>query len=190
VTREIAVRLRRPLLVVPLDATVPASLARLLIPLEGTEATTAPIRALLEHLPFGPNTELVVMHAFTQNHMPMFANHEPHETEAWMLAFRDRYVPADWACDHIEMRCGRVEQVVPQVAVDVDATLTVVSWSRDFAPGHARLINALLEEPRRPTLLVPSDYQDHETNFRRPTAAHPHAQSHGADDSHIGRTVL
>ena len=51
VTREIAVRLRRPLLVVPMDATVPASLARLLIPLEGTEATTAPIRALVEHLP-------------------------------------------------------------------------------------------------------------------------------------------
>ncbi len=61
-TRELAVRLTQPLLVVPEDATVPRMLERVLIPLERTDATTAPIHALFRTFPFDPCTEIVFMH--------------------------------------------------------------------------------------------------------------------------------
>lgn len=158
VTREIAMRIDRPLLVVPREATVPASLDRVLVPLEGTEANTTAIGALLASFPFDPNTELVLLHAFTSNDMPAFANHEPHETDAWIRAFRDRYVPLGVGGDLV-MRCDPVEQVVPEVADAVDATLTVVSWSQVLSPGRALLVKALLANPNRPTLLVPDRYR-------------------------------
>lgn len=170
VARGIAMRLRGPLLVVPAKAVVPARLERLLIPLEGTEATTAPIRGLLEYFAFRPETELVTLHVFTLDDIPPFENHAPHEADAWVHEFRDRYVPAGTPQATIERRFGRVEQVVPEVADTINATLTVVSWSQDLAPNHARLVNALLKHPSRPTLLVPSNYQRRDGDDRLPAA--------------------
>jgi len=158
VTREIAVRAGQPLLVVPAQAIVPSALARVLFPLEGTDATTAPIRALFERLPFGPETELVALHSYTEGNVALFADHEPHDTEARLRAFRARYIPSE-VLGRVLERYGPAERVVPEVAAMLDATLTVVSWSQTLAPGRALLIKALFADPNRPTLLVPDRYQ-------------------------------
>jgi len=143
----------------PANAAVPALLKRPLIPLTGTETTAATIRALLDGCAFGPETELVTIHAFTPHDMPPFADHNPHAANAWLPAFRDRYAPAGAQTATIEMRCGRVEQVISEVAETINATLTVVSWSQELSPNHGRLVEALLAHANRPTLLLPSDYQ-------------------------------
>jgi len=154
-TRELAVRLPKPLLVVPKDAAVPASLERVLFPLEGTTSTTASIGALLERLPFDPDTELIMMHSYTRRDVPRYADHEPYDTEYRIRDFRDKYVPVG-VLGPIELRYGPPETVVPEVAAALGATLIVVSWSQVFAPGHAALVTTLIANPDRPTLLVPA----------------------------------
>jgi len=158
VTREIALRVRQPLLVVPAQAIVPDRLACVLVPLEGTETTTAPIRALFERLPFGPDTELVTLRSYTEGNVPRYADHEPHDTDERIHAFRDGYIPPG-VIGRVLERYGPPEHVVPKIAAMLDATLTVVSWSQTLAPGRALLIKALLADPDRPTLLVPDRYQ-------------------------------
>ena len=137
VARGIAMRLRGPLLVVPAKAVVPARLERLLVPLEGTEATTAPIRALLERFPFGPETELVTLHVFTQDDMPPFANHAPHEADAWVHEFRDRYVPAGTPQathrEAISVRSNKSSRKSRHHQRNADRRVMVAG----FAPNHA-----------------------------------------------------
>ncbi len=158
VAAAVATRVRRPLLVVPADATVPASLRTLLIPLEGSTEATEPILALLANASFG-DADLTMVHAFMCNDIPAFADHQPDESDAWMHDVRLRDAPsAEIGSREILMRGGLPERVVPDVADEIDAGMVVVSWSQQLAPGRARLVNALLSHPSRPTLLVPADY--------------------------------
>jgi nucleotide-binding universal stress UspA family protein len=169
VTREIARRVRQPLLVVPAHAIVPTTLTRVLFPLEGTEGTSAPIRALFERLPFGPETELVALHSYSASTVPRFADHEPHDTENRIRAFRDRYIPRG-VIGRIVERYGPAEHVVPEIAEILDVTVTVVSWSQTLAPGRALLIKTLLADRKRPTLLVPDRYQPFESGPNEQTS--------------------
>lgn len=156
ITREIATRLRQPLLVVPTGASAPTSFERVLFPLEGGVATTAPIRALLDRLIFEPDTDLIAVHSFAEVEAPRFADHEPHDTEDRISAFA-QHLPEGFP-RRVVMRVGPVERVVPEVAADLDVTLTVVAWSQAFGPGRARLVTKLLADPTRPTLLLPTRY--------------------------------
>lgn len=156
-TRELAIRLTQPLLVVPRYATVPPSVERVLVPLEGTEATTAPIRALLETLPFDPRTELVILHTFTSDDMSSCAARAARPIDSGADSFRDRWVPAGIAAS-LMTACGPVYEAVPEVARALNASLIVLSWSQLFAPGRAALVNTVLADPTRPILLVPSHY--------------------------------
>jgi nucleotide-binding universal stress UspA family protein len=181
--RALAVRLRKPLLVVPTHATVPTSLERVLFPLEGTKSTTASIRSLLERLPFDPGAELIALHSYTENDAPPYADHEPHDTEERVRNFREHYVPPGLA-GPVEFRYGPPEVVVPEVADALAATLIVVSWSQVFAPGRAPLVRALLANPKRPTLLVPS--HDAELSLRTGSVGGTSRQT-SADDDPIAR---
>ena len=156
VTRGVATRLRQPLLVIPPGATVPTTLARVLLPLEGTPATTAPIRAVLEELALDPETRLVAVHCYAYENAPRFADHEPHDSREQFRAFTphlpDRYAGG------IVFRLGPPERAVPEEAAELGASLTVVTWSQVFAPGRAMLVTKLLSDLAHPTLLVPAQY--------------------------------
>jgi len=158
VTREIAMRLKGPVLVVPANAAVPVALTRILVPLEGTDETTDAISALLDRCAFGPETEIVTLHSFTIDDLPPFSDHEPHSSEAWVEAFRDVYVPDRARSTRLEMRCGNADRAVLEVADSIDATVIAVSWSQDLTDDHARVVNALLANPARATLLVPAGF--------------------------------
>jgi hypothetical protein len=156
ITRQLATRLRQPLLVVPPTASVPASLQRVLFPLEGSAATTAPIRALLEELVFDPETGLVVMHSYTSEDAPRFADHEPYDTEERVRAFAP-HLPAGFA-GGVVFRAGPPERTVPEEVATQEGTVTVVTWSQVLAPGRAPLVTRLLSDLTGPILLVPAHY--------------------------------
>jgi hypothetical protein len=155
-TCELAVRVRQPLLVVPAHAIVPASLERVLFPLECTKSTTAAIRALLERFHFDADTVLIMLHSYTEKDVPRYADHEPYDTLDRIHDFR-RFVPAG-VVGPIEFRFGPPQDVVPAAAATLGASLVVVSWSQVLASGRAALVKALLASSSRPTLLVPADY--------------------------------
>jgi hypothetical protein len=156
VTRAIATRVRQPLVVIPPEAIVPPSLERVLFPLEGTSATTAPICALLDQLAFDPDTNLVAVHSYAPGQAPRFADHEPYDTEDQRNAFAP-HLPVGFT-GGLVFRAGLPERTVPEEAISLGATLTVVSWSQVFAPGRAALVTTLLSDLTHPTLLIPSDY--------------------------------
>jgi len=157
-TREIAMRHRGPVLVVPANAAVPAALSRILVPLEGTDETRDAISTLLDRCTFGPETEIVTLHAFTIDDLPPFSDHEPHTSDAWVEAFREVYVPDRARSTRLEMRCGNADRAVIEVADSIDANVIAVSWSQDLTGDHARVVNALLANPTRATLLVPARF--------------------------------
>ena len=159
VCRALAARLAKPLLVVPPAGSPTPTFERMLIPLEGTGETTRPIAALLDDFaPEGAPLEAILLHVFTTDNMPPFADHEPHETDAWVQEFLTRFAPTSDPHRRIVMRVGRREDV-SRIADEVCADVVVVSWAQYFAEGHARVIWALLEHPTRPVLLVPGDYR-------------------------------
>ena len=154
---QLAVRLHQPLLVVPVHASVPTSLERVVFPLGGTKPATAAVRALLERLPFAAETELVMLHSYTEEDVPRYADHEPYDMLDRIRYFRDHFVPTGLH-GPIEFRFGTPEDVVPEAVAALNASLVVVSWSQVLASGRARVVKALLANSNRPTLLVPADY--------------------------------
>ncbi len=157
VCRALASRLSKPLLVVPPHGSTTPTLARILIPLEGTSETTRPIGACLRALvPDGP-LETIILHVFTAEDLPPFADHEPYESEAWVQEFLTRFAPTSDLHRRMAMRVGRSEDI-GKIADEVRADVVAVAWSQDLAEGHARVIWALLEHPTRPVLLMPVDY--------------------------------
>jgi nucleotide-binding universal stress UspA family protein len=156
VTRQLAVRLRQPLLVVPPATFVPTSLETVLIPLEGNAATSTPIRALLDEFAFDPETSMVAMHSHGVEAEPRFAVHEPYDTEDQVRAFA-QHLPARFE-GGVVFRAGPREQTVPDEAAAMEAALTVVTWSQVFGPGRAPLVNKLLSDLTHPILLVPTRF--------------------------------
>ena len=132
-TLDIAARVNCPLLVVPLDADLPAAINRVVVPLEGTSRTTTPIRGLFEQLPFGPSN-VVAVHTFVNDDVSD-TNRQPEETDEWVSAFRRSYAPNDLA-DEIIVRSGPPQLVIPEVAATLDADLTILSWSQCLEPGR------------------------------------------------------
>ena len=158
VTRELVASLRTPVLVVPANATIPLSIGRILLPLEGTDESSDAVGAFLEQCAFGPETEIVILHAFTIDDLPPFSDHEPYTSDAWIEEFHEVYVPRRVGPTRTEMRCGNADRAVLEVADAIHADVTVVSWSQDLTDDHARVVNALLGNPIRSTLLVPTEY--------------------------------
>ena len=112
------------------------------------------VQRFLERIESASRPELVILHVFTFENAPPFADHDTWTNE-WMQEFRDRYVPDGELRSELIMRGGAIEEVVPDVAAEIDATLVAVSWAQDLAPGRARLVKRLLRHVRYPTLLLP-----------------------------------
>jgi len=159
VCRALASGLAKPLLVVPPEGSTTPAFERILIPLEGTVETTTPIAAFLRALAPGRTRETILLHVFTAENLPPFADHEPHESNAWVQEFLTVFAPpADHRRHRMTMRVGRLEDV-GRVADEVHADVVAVAWSQDLAEGRARVISALLAHSTRPVLLVPMDYR-------------------------------
>jgi nucleotide-binding universal stress UspA family protein len=150
----VATRTAKPVLLVPPDALHPARLTRILVPLEGTVSTSLAPRRMLE-LAGQVSLDVVVLHVLDEASLPAFTDQPQHESEAWAREFLERYCPVGLDRVRLELRVGSPEELVPQVAQEIDADLIALGWSRELEGDRAPIVRAALARGHRPVLLLP-----------------------------------
>jgi nucleotide-binding universal stress UspA family protein len=148
----VATSVTRPVLVVPPDARRPGKLQRVLVPLEGGGAH-AP-HAIIE-LARAAGVDLVVLHVVGEESLPRFTDQPQHEQPARVDEFLRRYCP--WGINSVEfeVRLGRPDEIVPQVAEQKNVDLIALGWVQELAPDRAPIVRSALERAHVPVLLVP-----------------------------------
>jgi nucleotide-binding universal stress UspA family protein len=150
--RHILERATKPVVVVPPDVSASAkSCRRLLVPLEGDEATSRPVLERLWPL-IDVEVELVVLHVFTTETVPRVLDHPGRDLELLGDEFLTRHCPY---ASRIEWRTGPVGARVTEAYDQDDADLVVLSWSQDSSVGHATVVRDVLTASTIPVLLLP-----------------------------------
>ncbi len=134
--RHIIEHCTKPVVIVPPDFVPPGFIRRLLIPLEGTEASTQPVLEVLLPL-LAVDVELIVIHVFTESTAPAMLDHPWRDLEILGKEFLSRHLPQQEAS--IEFRHGHVGTQVAEVCHEYGADLIVLSWSQDSTAGRARI---------------------------------------------------
>lgn len=144
---------RKPIVIVPPEATgvSPRAIRRLLVPLEGSEQSSAPVDRALSSL-IVAQVELVVLHVFTKATLPPILDRPHRDLALWSDEFLARFCPTAAV---IELRSGAVGRRVGEVCDEQQADMVVLSWSQDISPGHAAVISDVLAHSTRPVMLLP-----------------------------------
>jgi nucleotide-binding universal stress UspA family protein len=151
---EVVTTAHKPVFAIPPDLPPGFVVRRVLVPLEGSLATSyAPYAAL--DLPGGEHIDIVILHVFEEDALPAFSDQPQHEWEAFDREFLARYSP--WPVEHVrlEVRVGRPHQLILPVARETDCDLIVLAWAQELAPGRAIIVRETLRRGRIPVLLVP-----------------------------------
>lgn len=146
----------KPILAVPPSVPEVRRFERILVPLDGTGATSTALRDVLGDVHRLDGPELVALHVFEPDSLPPFGDQLTHEVEAWSEEFLDRYAPVRPEGMRLELRVGMPADVVRSLVEEVDADLVAVGWSQDLAPGRASVVRALLRSSAVPVLLLPT----------------------------------
>jgi nucleotide-binding universal stress UspA family protein len=155
VALDVAQHTRRPVVIVPPD-TVDHDWQRVLVAVQGDgESETLGIFA--ESLRPDRWPEVVALHVFEANAMPMFADQPTYETAAWVEEFMHRVPSANQDRVRLEVRVGNAADVVRDTAREVGADVVVMAWRRDLSPGHAPIVRELLSKSPVPVVLLASD---------------------------------
>lgn len=152
---EVVKAVDKPVLAVPPSVPEPHPVQRILVPLDGTGATTSALREVLEEVHHDNGPELVAVHVFEPDSLPRFGDQLTHEVEAWSEEFLDRYSPVGPGRLRLELRVGMPADVLRSVAEEVGADLVAVGWARDLSAGRASIVRALLRSSPVPVLLLP-----------------------------------
>ena len=140
-----------PVVVVPPEMVAPGAFRRLLVPLEGTEASSRPV---LEHLCplLVADVDLVVLHVFTDATLPSMLDRPGYDLKILGREFLARHCPD---ATHVELRPGPVGRRVIEVAEEHGADLVVLSWSQDSGSDRARVVREVLGSSPLPVMLLP-----------------------------------
>lgn len=142
-----------PVLVVPPEvAPVRPRVRNVVVPLEGSAPTTACMGPLLRRL-HDAGVRLVALHAFAEQDVPSFRDHEGHAEEGLATAFASRWCPDVPA--EVRLRVGPATDATVDVADVEDADAIALGWSQDLSPGRASVVRTALSSESRPVLLVP-----------------------------------
>jgi len=140
-----------PLLIVPAHATTNPRLRRVLVPLDGTDVDARTVAGITRRLVQDAGTELTMIHVFDEQRMPPVANHEPHETDAWVHEFRTRYAPTKGT---LVFRVGTAAQEIAALAHEQQPDLAILAWTNHHAP-HTGVTQTMIGQ--YPILLVPEN---------------------------------
>jgi nucleotide-binding universal stress UspA family protein len=142
----------KPIVLVPPEWVDPGPFRRLLIPLEGTVASTRPVLEGLLPL-LAADVELNVIHVFTESAGPKMLDNPWRDLEILGKEFLTRHLPDRAATIHL--RYGPVGTEVAKVSDEHGADLIVLSWSQDSTEGRARVVREVLGAVTLPILLLP-----------------------------------
>jgi hypothetical protein len=144
--------LNKSMVFVPHGVVLSGDIRRLVVPLEGTEISSRPVRSLLKRIE-SKNIELVVVHVFTEETLPKMLDRPYRDLEMIGQQFIARHCPP--ATD-IRLRQGPVAAAVNEVTAEGgDCDLVVLSWSQDLSAGRAKVIREVLGSSVAPVLVLP-----------------------------------
>ncbi len=153
VATQLATSLRKPVMLVPPETPCPVQLRRLLVPLEAAMPTAAAMRRLVE-LACRGGVQVVLLHVFDEERLPLFTDQPQHEVEAWIAEYLRSY------CDRpdevqVQLRAGVAAEHLLAAADEVGADALLLAWHQRLLPGRARRVRAALEQSPIPVVLVP-----------------------------------
>jgi nucleotide-binding universal stress UspA family protein len=158
---EIITRAPKPVVVVPPQAQPPKRLARILVPLEGTSASSRALEDTLK-LAHRQRLEILVLHVHSPATVPAFSDHEPHATRAWDEEFLARHVSAPRERVTLLRRLGVPADDIVTIAREAGADLIVLAWNQNLAPGRARVVSETLAHSDVGVLLLPAPLSPHD----------------------------
>lgn len=146
-------RARKPILIVPPEAVGSSTgvFRRLLVPLEGTDASSQAVANRLGRL-LVEEVEAFVLHVFTSDTMPRMLDRPARDTEMLRGEFLALHMPT---AGFIEMRGGPVGAAVVEACREQQADLVVLSWSQVMTSGRAAVVRDVLAHSPIPVLLFP-----------------------------------
>ena len=152
---EVITRVPKPVAVVPPHAQPREQLARILVPLEGTDESSRALDDTIK-LAHRRQLEILVLHVHSPATVPAFSDHDPHATRAWEREFLLRYIASPH--DHVSLlrRLGVPADDIVAAAQDASADLIVLAWGQDLSPGRARVVSETLAHGSIPVLLLPA----------------------------------
>jgi nucleotide-binding universal stress UspA family protein len=151
---DVITSLLKPVVVVPPDAFHRSALQRVLVPLEGTAATSLAPKGIIE-VAHDAQLEVVVLHVHDASSLPAFTDQPQHQVRAWADEFVARYCPWGIGKVSVELRVGRPAEEIVRAAEETGAHLIALGWAQEIDWGRAPVVRELLERGRTPVLLVP-----------------------------------
>lgn len=146
----------KPIMVVPPEVRRVGALKVLLLPLEGTEASSRPVLEALEAV-LRDDVTVVVLHVFTEKTLPRMLDRPVRDLEMLGKEFLTKHLPTT---ERIEFRSGSVASCVAEVCEELDVDLIVLSWSQDTSQGRAAIVRDVLASVSVPVLLLPTKADD------------------------------
>jgi len=150
----VATAVSKPVLIVPPQADIAEPFRRVLVPLEGTLASSS-APAWIFRVIGDASVEAVILHVHDEETIPSYTDQPQHEQAAWEQEFVSRYCTGELRPAGVETRVGRPEEWVSVVADDCGCDLIALGWSQELASGRAEVVRGTLERSRLPVLLVP-----------------------------------
>jgi nucleotide-binding universal stress UspA family protein len=150
---EVMTSVGKPLLAVPPITAVPFVLKRMLIPLDASPTSAAAVKETLL-LGRACGLDMVVLHVYNLESLPMFDDHPEHETRAWVDEFLARNCPHPTEAA-IELRVGSARDHVLEVARESGVDLIALGWAQDLSRGRAAVVRKALRISEVPVLLLP-----------------------------------
>jgi nucleotide-binding universal stress UspA family protein len=156
VALDVIRRVAKPVIVVPPDVRVPAGdrPLRLLAPVDDERPGADALRRLLDEMPTS-DLDLVLLHVFDVQHVPMFANHGSYDIEEWCKELVHRTTPSHKAHARVEWRAGHPAHTILAVERELDPDLVVLAWAGNLSHGRAAVVKRLLAHATTPLMLVP-----------------------------------
>jgi nucleotide-binding universal stress UspA family protein len=152
--RRILHRATKPLVVVPPDAVGRHGqpLRRLLIPLEGSGASSGPVAEVLRPI-LPTDVELIAIHVFTPDTVPRVLDHPARDLLLLGDEFLARHLPG---ASDVAFRSGPAGARIAEMCAEERADLVVLSWSQDSSAGRAEVVREVLARATVPVLLLPA----------------------------------
>lgn len=150
----VASALPKPVMIVPPDADPPAAFRRILVPIEGLVSHSLTPRWLFEPAREA-GIDVLALHIHDAESIPSFTDQPQHEQPAWAAEFVRRF--CRWGIEEVrlEIRVGRIGELVSVVAAESDCDLIALGWSQELASARAAVVRETLERAPLPILLVP-----------------------------------
>ncbi|MGZ4418554.1 MAG: universal stress protein [Gaiellaceae bacterium] len=150
----VASALPKPVMIVPPDADPPGAFRRILVPIEGLVSHTVAPRWLFEPAREA-GIDVLALHIHDADSIPSFTDQPQHEQPAWAAEFVRRF--CRWGIDEVrlEIRVGRIGELIPVVAAENDCDLIALGWSQELASARASVVRETLARAPLPILLVP-----------------------------------